>query len=175
LSVIRSTVAESASLVTRDWAGLALGVTSICILGGCHAEPEVRIDAIEVRLVAEDRSWRASYLLPQHGGPALAVPTEREVHVPLGADVRLGLTSRDYIADFRLSGLGLRDFAAPELPSEFRFRADHAGRYDLRGDELCGLPHTDKTRGWLIVEDPASFRAWVQKRMQGDRPQGNRQ
>jgi cytochrome c oxidase subunit II len=175
VSVIRSTVAESASLVTRDWAGLALGVTSICILGGCHAEPEVRVDAVEVRLVAEDRSWRASYLLPQHGGPALAVPTEREVHVPLGADVRLGLTSRDYIADFRLSGLGLRDFAAPELPSEFRFRADHVGRYDLRGDELCGLPHTDKTRGWLIVEDPASFRAWVQKRMQGDRPQGNRQ
>ena len=161
--------------MTRDWAGLALGVTSTCILGGCHAEPEVRIDAVEVRLVAEDTSWRASYLLPQRAGPPIAVPTEREVHVPLGADVRLGLTSRDYIADFRLSALGLRDFAAPELPSEFRFRADHAGRYDLRGDELCGLPHTDKTRGWLIVEDPASFRAWVQKRRQGDRLQGNRQ
>jgi len=161
--------------VTRDWAGLALGATSICILGGCRAEPAVRIDAVEVRLLAEGTSWRASYLLPQHGGPAIAVPTEREVHVPLGADVRLGLTSRDYIADFRLSGLGLRDFAAPGLPSEFHFRADHAGRYDLRGDELCGLPHTDKTRGWLIVEDPASFRAWVQKRAQGDRSQGNRQ
>ena len=80
-----------------------------------------------------------------------------------------------WVADFRLSGLWLRDFAAPELPSEFRFRADHAGRYDLRGDELCGLPHTDKNRGWLIVEDPASFRAWVQKRARGDRPQGNRQ
>ena len=161
--------------MTRYWAGLALSVAPICILAGCHAEPAVRIDAVEVRLVAEDTSWRASYLLPQHGGPAIAVPTGREVHVPLGADVRLGLTSRDYIADFRLSDLGLRDFAAPDLPSEFRFRADHAGQYEVRGDELCGLPHTDKTRGLLIVEDPASFRAWVQKRTQGDRPQGDRQ
>jgi heme/copper-type cytochrome/quinol oxidase subunit 2 len=87
----------------------------------------------------------------------------------VGSDVRLELTSRDYISDFKVPELGLRDFAAPDLPSEFRFRADRAGRFDVRGDELCGLPHTDRTRGTLIVEDAASFRAWVQKRMEGNK------
>ena len=74
------------------------------------------------------------------------------------------LASRDYISDFTLPQLGLRDFAAPDLPSELHFRADRAGRYDVRGDEFCGLPHTDKTRGWLIVEDAAAFRAWMHQR-----------
>jgi len=89
------------------------------------------------------------------------------VHVPIGADVRLVLTSRTYISDFRLPALGLRDFAAPDLPSEFRFRAVRAGRYDVRGDELCGRPHTDKTRGWLVVEDAESFQSWIRRQRQG--------
>jgi cytochrome c oxidase subunit 2 len=134
---------------------------------GCGTAPAVRVDAIDVRLVAENTSWHASYVLPARSGATTAVPTGREVHVPLGADVRLALTSRDYISDFTLPQLGLRDFAAPDLPSEFRFHADRVGRYDVRGDELCGRPHTDKTRGVLVVEDAASFRAWIRKRTQG--------
>ncbi len=31
-------------------------------------------------------------------------------------------------------------------------------------DVLCGLPHTDKTRGWLAVEDAVAFRAWIRVR-----------
>jgi len=147
----------------RLWMWLACGLASIPSLGGCEARPAVRVDAVDVRLVAQNTSWHASYLFKEAKG-ATEVPTGREVHVPVGADVRLALTSRDYISDFTLPALGLRDFAAPELPSEFRFRADRTGRYDVRGDELCGLPHTDKTRGTLVVEDPVSFRAWVQKR-----------
>lgn len=90
-----------------------------------------------MRLVAQDTSWHASYLVAAASHGVTEVPTGREVHLPLGADVRLALTSRDYISDFRLPAFGLRDFAAPELPSEFRFRADRAGRYDVRGDGLC--------------------------------------
>jgi cytochrome c oxidase subunit 2 len=126
----------------------------------------VRVDQIDVRLVAQDTSWQASYVLDRSSRGA-EVPTGREVHVPLGADVRLALSSRDYISDFRVPELGLRDFAAPDLPSEFRFRAERAGRYDVRGDELCGLPHTERTRGTLIVEDAESFRAWVRQRTEG--------
>ena len=137
-------------------------------LSACDASPgsgAVSVDAVNVRLVAEDTTWRAAYLTGQH-----ELPTGREVHVPIGADVHLVLTSRTYISDFRLPALGLRDFAAPELPSEFRFRAARAGRYDVRGDELCGRPHTEKTRGWLVVEDAASFRAWIRKQ-RGERQQ----
>jgi cytochrome c oxidase subunit 2 len=127
----------------------------------------MRVDAVNVRLVAEGTTWRAAYLTGELQEHPQELPTGREVHVPIGADVRLVLTSRNYISDFTLPELGLRDFAAPDLPSEFRFRAVRAGRYDVRGDELCGRPHTDKTRGWLIVEDAASFQAWIRKQRRG--------
>jgi cytochrome c oxidase subunit 2 len=144
-----------------------VGVAALVISSfGCRARPPIRVDAVDVRLVAQDTSWHASYVLGS-AQRATEVPTGREVHVPLGADVRLALTSRDYISDFRVPELGLRDFAAPELPSEFRFRADRVGRYSVRGDELCGLPHTDRARGTLVVEDSESFRAWVRKRTEG--------
>jgi cytochrome c oxidase subunit 2 len=131
-------------------------------LSACDAPRSLGVDAVNVRLVAEDTTWRAAYITGQQ-----ELPTGREVHVPIGADVRLVLTSRTYISDFRLPALGLRDFAAPDLPSEFRFRAMRAGRYDVRGDELCGRPHTDKTRGWLVVEDAESFQAWIRRQRQG--------
>jgi cytochrome c oxidase subunit II len=140
---------------------IAWGV--ICAAFSACAPPRsVDVDAVDVRLVAEDTTWRAAYLAGRQ-----ELPTGREVHVPIGADVRLVLTSRKYISDFRLPALGLRDFAAPDLPSEFRFRAARAGRYDVQGDELCGRPHTDKTRGWLVVEDAESFHAWIRKQRRG--------
>jgi cytochrome c oxidase subunit II len=131
-------------------------------LSACAAPRRVGVDSVNVRLVAEDTTWRAAYVADQQ-----ELPTGREVHVPVGADVRLVLTSRTYISDFRLPALGLRDFAAPDLPSEFRFRAMRTGRYDVQGDELCGRPHTDKTRGWLVVEDAESFQAWIRKQRRG--------
>lgn len=117
-------------------------------------------------MVAHDTTWQASYLVARPHGVA-EIPTGREVHVPLGAEVVLALASRDYISDFALPRLGLRDFAAPGLPSEFRFRAMRPGRFDLRGDELCGRPHDERSRGWLVVEDPDAFRAWVDRQARG--------
>lgn len=142
----------------------ALLLASASALAGCGTDPDVRLDVVDVQLTAEETSWRASYLLQQPSEGAMQVATGREVHVPIGADVTLRLASRTYIADFALPQLGLRDFAAPDLPSELHFRADRAGRYDVRGDELCGRPHTDKTRGWLVVEDAAAYRVWMHER-----------
>lgn len=151
--------------IRNTW--FALGLASMLAAGGCDAGRAVAVDAVEVQLVAEDTSWHASYLVPGASGRATEVPTGREVHVPLGAAVRLALTSRDYISDFTLPELGLRDFAAPDLPSDLRFRANRVGRFRVRGDELCGLPHTDRTRGWLVVEDATAFRAWIRERTRG--------
>jgi heme/copper-type cytochrome/quinol oxidase subunit 2 len=136
---------------------------------GCRAGPVASVHvadmrSIEVRMVAHDTTWHAAYIIEEPAGRAAEVPTGREVHVPLGAEVTLALTSTVYISDFALPDLGLRDFAAPGLPSELRFRADRPGRYVLRGDELCGRPHDERSRGVLIVEEPPAFRAWLQKR-----------
>ena len=152
------------------WTRLAHAVVSIFFFGGCSAAPPVLLNAVplhavDVQLEAQKRSWQASYLISEPTGRASEVPTGREIHIPLGAGVRLRLASRDYISDFAIAGLELRDFAAPNLPSDLYFVADRAGRYEVRGDELCGLPHTDRARGWLVVEDAPTYLAWIRERI----------
>ena len=132
---------------------------------GCRAADHVRVDSVEVQLLAHDTSWNASYLYVPGATGGEGISTGREIHVPVGAQVRLLLASRDFISDFALPELGLRDFAAPDLPSEFQFVAEREGRYDVRGDELCGRPHDDRSRGSLVVEDAASYRAWIRTRI----------
>lgn len=142
----------------------------LCLASGvaaCAPASLVPVDSIEVRMVAHAAAWQASYVVPRPDGAATEIPTGREVHVPIGAEVRFALQSLDYVSDFTLPGLGLRDFCAPGLPSEIRFTARQRGRFALRGDQLCGLPHTDKSRGWLVVEDAESFRLWVAGRARG--------
>ncbi len=145
-------------------------LATVCLAAGlaaCAPATLVPTDSVEVRMVAHAAAWQASYLVARPDGAATEIPTGREVHVPIGAEVRFALQSLDYISDFTLPGLGLRDFCAPGLPSEIRFTANQPGRFALRGDQLCGLPHTEKSRGWLVVEDAAAFRLWVARRARG--------
>jgi hypothetical protein len=67
-------------------------VVSATTLGGCGRRPAIPIDAVDVRLVAQSTTWHASYTLHQaHATRELT--TGREIDVPVGADVRLALTS----------------------------------------------------------------------------------
>jgi cytochrome c oxidase subunit 2 len=136
-------------------------------MAGCAPGPAIPLDAVRVHVVAQRTTWRASYALARPEGDTVEVATGREIHVPIGASVTIALASGEYIADFAMPALGLHDFAAPGLPAELHFRATRAGHYDVRGAEMCGLPHDDRSRGLLIVEDADAYRAWVVKRARG--------
>ena len=136
-------------------------------MAGCASGPPIPLDAVSVHIRAQRTTWHASYVLARPEGRAVEVATGREIHVPLGASVTIALASGEYIADFAMPGLGLHDFAAPGLPAELHFRASRAGHYDVRGAEMCGLPHDDRSRGLLIVEDAEAYRAWVLKHARG--------
>ena len=127
----------------------------------CGPDLPVPVDVVNVRLVAQDRSWHASYLLTTSAGHGVEVPTGREVHVPLGAGVHLAFSSPDFISTFTVDDLDFRHFAAPDLPSQVTFFADRVGRHELRGDELCGRPHDARARGWLVIDRPVDYQRWV--------------
>ena len=135
----------------------------------CGPDLAVPLDTVTVRLIAQDRSWHASYVLAIEGGRDLEVPTGREVHVPLGAEVRLALNSPDFISTFTVDDFDIRHFAAPELPTQVAFFADRVGRHELRGDEMCGRPHDARARGWLVIDRPADYQQWVRTQVRETR------
>ena len=148
-------------ITPRTALGAAARVLLACAIGCGGVDPAaVPTDHVVVRVRAQDTAWSGDYVLPRQPHP-LEVPTGRQVHVPLGAEVELRLESRDYICLFAMPQQNVRDFAAPGLPTTVKFHADRLGEFDFRGDELCGLPHTEKTRGRFIVEAPAAFQEWV--------------
>lgn len=137
-----------------------LPVLSLLLPAACGPDLPVPVDVVNVRLVAQDRGWHASYVLTSSGHD-VEIPTGREVHVPLGAGVHLALNSPDVISAFTVDDLDLRHFAAPDLPSHVTFFADRVGRHELRGDEMCGRPHGERARGWLVIDRPDDYRTWV--------------
>lgn len=136
----------------------------VCSAGCKRSDLPVPVDAVSVELTAHRADWNAEYLIPGGHGSENRVSTGREVHVPRGAYVTLVFSSREYISNFDAPDLGLREFAAPGLPGHFQFRADHARRYELRADELCGLPHPERLVGAIVVEPAQEFQAWVRGR-----------
>jgi heme/copper-type cytochrome/quinol oxidase subunit 2 len=160
--LLHSQSRSGSSLLSRRGGGaLLLGVA---LSGACSAPGLLRTEAVEVEVLAHDTSWTARLLGALEGGAKVKLEAGREVHVPLGAEVTLALSSRDYICLFALPELGVRDFAAPGLPARFTFAASREGRFALRGDELCGLPHGEATRGLLVVESAELFQRWASGR-----------
>jgi heme/copper-type cytochrome/quinol oxidase subunit 2 len=152
--------------LTRSTGCRILASTGVALVffAGCAADLPVPVDAVSIELTSHRADWNAAYLLPGREGSENRIATGREVHVPRGADVTLVFSSREYISNFFAPDLGLREFAAPGLPGYFRFRAQEMRRYELRADELCGLPHPERLVGVIVVESPKEFEAWVRGR-----------
>lgn len=161
-----------ATLSRATWrlALLVIGLAALPASIGCEDPEVIRVDAIDVRILAHDATWEAHCVLPRADHGAQEVLCGREVHVPVGAEVRLLLASREFICIFSAPRLGLRDFAAPGLPAELRFRPNHEGTFDLRGDGMCGSPHAAELEGRIVVESASAFRVWVRKQAKDSRP-----
>jgi len=137
------------------------------LAAGCASPPAIPLDAVSLRVEAQRVTWHASYFLTRPDEQVVAVDTGREIHVPAGALVTIALAGGEFVAELALPQLGVHDFAAPGLPAQLHFRASRPGRYDIRGGEMCGLPHDDRSRGVLVVEDADAYRAWVREHARG--------
>jgi cytochrome c oxidase subunit 2 len=92
---------------------------------------------------------------------------DRPVVVPVGAKVRLLLTSNDVIHSWWVPDLAIKKDAVPGVVNETWFRAEEVGTYRGQCAELCGKDH-----GYMpvVVEvvEPDAYQAWVATRQDGD-------
>ena len=140
-----------------------LPILSLLAWGGCATEPGPwkPVETLAVEVVGHDFRWH--YRFPGPDGE-LGTPDDLRasgpLHLPVGADVELRLTSQDFVYQLELPHLGLKEIAVPELTFSMEFSTDREGRFELRGDEFCGYAH-ESLITTLVVESQDEFRDWL--------------
>ncbi len=112
--------------------------------------------ALVVDVVGHQWWWEVRY--PEEG-----IVTANELHLPVGRQVALRLTSRDVIHSFWVPELGGKLDMLPDGVNTLVLEADAPGRFVSRCAEFCGLQHT--LMGMTVVaEPPQQFDSWVAAR-----------
>jgi len=108
--------------------------------------------AAEVYVVAKQWMWKLQH---QEGQREI-----NELHVPVGRDVKLIMTSQDVIHSFFVPAFRIKQDVLPGRYTTVWFRATKPGVYHLFCAEYCGTQHSGMI-GWVTVMEPAQYQAWL--------------
>ncbi len=109
-------------------------------------------DATEVYTVAKQWMWKF-----EHVGGQREI---NELHVPVGRDVKLIMTSQDVIHSFFVPAFRIKQDVLPGRYTTLWFRATKAGTYHLFCSQYCGTQHSGMV-GWVVAMEPRDYEAWM--------------
>ncbi len=109
-------------------------------------------DATEVYVVAKQWMWKLEHAEGQR--------EINELHVPVGRDVKMIMTSQDVIHSFFIPAFRIKQDVLPGRYTVAWFRATKPGTYHLFCAEYCGTQHSGMI-GSIVVQEPAQYEAWM--------------
>jgi len=109
-------------------------------------------DSTEVYVVAKQWMWKLEHAEGQR--------EINELHVPVGRDVKLIMTSQDVIHSFYIPAFRIKQDVLPGRYTVEWFRATKPGTYHLFCAEYCGTQHSGMV-GDIVVMQPAQYEAWM--------------
>lgn len=133
---------------------LILFVFTVNSINAIAAPQETAKSDVAVQVIGHQWWWEFDY-------PDQKIKTANELHVPVGAAVRLTLNSADVIHSFWVPQLSHKMDVIPGQTNTLWFRADKAGVYDGQCAEFCGQNHANM-RIKVVVDTPEQYAAWVQ-------------
>ena len=83
-----------------------------------------------------------------------------ELHLPLDQPVKMLLRSKDVLHDFAVPQFRVKMDLVPGMITYIWFTPTRTGSFELLCEELCGMAH-HAMRGRVVVEEEASFQAWL--------------
>ena len=116
-------------------------------------------NAMVIELVAHQWWWEVHY-------PEQQVTLRNELHLPVGRQVNLQLTSADVIHSFWVPELGGKMDALPDGVNTLVLQADRPGEHQSRCAEFCGLEHATM-RLRVVAEPPDQFASWIAEQETG--------
>jgi cytochrome c oxidase subunit 2 len=137
------------------WSIIPLGVFMVIFVWGAVVYFKSRTpprDATEVYVVAKQWMWKLEHSEGQR--------EINELHVPVGRDVKLIMTSQDVIHSFFVPAFRMKQDVIPGRYTVAWFRATKPGRYHLFCTQYCGTQHSGMI-GDIVVQEPAQYEAWM--------------
>ncbi len=137
------------------WTLIPLGICMIFFAWGSliyFQEARPPKGAMEVYVVAKQWMWKFEY---ENGQRDI-----NQLHVPLGRDVKMVMSSQDVIHSFFVPAFRVK---ADVLPGRFTttwFRPTKLGTYHLFCSQYCGTNHSAMI-GEVIVMAPDAYQAWM--------------
>lgn len=135
----------------------------------------------DMTLKVTGKQWYWNYSYPDHGGFAFdslpvadadlqpgqprLLAVDNPVVVPVGAVIKVEMTSDDVIHNWAVPALGLKKDATPGRLNQTWFRANAEGVFYGQCSELCGVNHYFMPIK-VVAVPPAQFEAWVKEAQQ---------
>ncbi len=138
----------------------SLGVSRALMLPGDGAP-------LRVEIIGRQFWWEVRY--PDLGEGAV---TANELHLPIGRDVELLLTSGDVIHSVWVPNLHGKMDMIPGRVNRQRLRVDRVGVLRGQCTEFCGVQHSFMAF-WVVTHEPADFDAWVARQQAPVPPPAN--
>ena len=109
-------------------------------------------NATEVYVVAKQWMWKIEHMEGQR--------EINELHVPVGQNVKLIMTSQDVIHSFFVPAFRIKQDVLPGRYTTLWFKATVPGRYHLFCAEYCGTMHSGMG-GDIVVMEPQEYAQWM--------------
>jgi cytochrome c oxidase subunit 2 len=107
----------------------------------------------QVQVIAQQ--WLFTYRYPSYGGMET-----RQLNLPANVPIEFHVTSLDVIHSFWAIQLGVKADAVQDVDNVAYTTAKHAGAFEVRCAELCGLWHGAMFNSGEVMTD-AAFRSWA--------------
>jgi len=146
---------EGSTPLELTWSIIPMGVFLVIFFWGAVVYFQERTpprDATEVYVVAKQWMWKLEHAEGQR--------EINELHVPVGRDVKMIMTSQDAIHSFYVPAFRIKQDVLPGRYTVAWFRATKPGTYHLFCAEYCGTQHSGMI-GSIIVMEPAQYEAWM--------------
>ena len=137
------------------WTLIPLGITMIFFAWGAliyFQEARPPRGAMEVYAVGKQWMWKFEHDTGQREINAL--------HVPLGRDVKMIMSSQDVIHSFYVPAFRIKQDVLPGRFTTTWFRPTKVGTYHLFCAEYCGTEHSGMI-GEVVVMEPTAYQAWL--------------
>src|SRR3989440_799815 len=146
---------EGSTILELTWSAIPLAIFLFIFAWGAVVYFKERTPprgATQIYVVAKQWMWKLQH---EEGQREI-----NELHVPVGRDVELIMTSQDVIHSFYVPAFRVKQDVLPGRYTTLWFRATKPGTYHLFCAQFCGTMHSGMI-GEVTVMESKDYQAWM--------------